>query len=282
MIKTLLLASAISLAPINEVPPQTDAPQTEVAPNEQVDTFEKKTYVYISEDQKEKIEVTLTNQFQCDVVINGEKKQGLYHYEDDNKRIYVEIIGNHYEFIINEDNTLKLKNGFDWTAWLEEFFSPEQISTLISILTNLVMLGFLAFKVIRLLRDKNTTAEQVKKEIMVDMDKFINEAVDEHTKKSLVEIRNALEKQNNVLELFIKIISLQTENTPESRLAIVEAIKQLGMLDEEAINKAKNEINKQVEEEVKHKEEVSNKVENVIKATETAPAVDEDMHGRSI
>ena len=58
-----------------------------------------------------------------------------------------------------------------------------------------------------------------------------------------------------VLNSFSKILALSQENTPESRLAILELIQSIGNISNKVVEDAKNEIVNQIEEEQKENKE---------------------------
>ena len=58
-----------------------------------------------------------------------------------------------------------------------------------------------------------------------------------------------------VLNSFAKILALSQENTPESRLAILELIQSIGNVSTKIIENAKTEVENQIKEEQKDKQD---------------------------
>ena len=72
------------------------------------------------------------------------------------------------------------------------------------------------------------------------------------------------EKTNEVLAIFSKIIALGQENTPESRVAILNLIEELGTVGKETLQATEEAIHEEVKAVEEHKAEVEAKLDEII------------------
>ena len=155
----------------------------------------------------------------------------------------------------NTDASTPTTEAFDFGKWLEEHFTAQTITTITSVLTMLAVVLKLVSYTKSLAKDKATTIDEVKNQVVEILQSTNKESVE----KSINELVAPLEKEvgsiTPVLNAFAKILALSQENTPESRLAILELIQELGNVSGNVVAKAKSEVNKQVEEEQKEQEE---------------------------
>ena len=153
------------------------------------------------------------------------------------------------------DTSEVVEEKFDFGEWLEEHFTATTITTITSVLTMLAVVIKLASYAKNLAKEKNITTEQVKNEVISILETTNKESVE----KSINELIEPLEKEigsiTPVLNAFAKILALSQENTAESRIAILELIQELGNVSGKIVEKAKAEVEKQVEEETKSQEE---------------------------
>ena len=87
---------------------------------------------------------------------------------------------------------------------------------------------------------------------MKELGDKVDKSVQDNLATSIVAINKTIQRQNEVLALLAKVSALSQENTPESRVAILELISRLGVVDKGDIEKAKETI----KEEVKTKREI--------------------------
>lgn len=157
---------------------------------------------------------------------------------------------------------------FDWVEWAEQWFSPQTITTLTAVLTGLVAVVKLAYELKKAAKDKKLTIEQIQEMVLGQMRESMPADVKAEFDKYLPELKAYAEQSNKIMAAFAKILALSQENTPESRLAILELIQELGILSDSFVEKAKAEVEAQKkaqEEEKKAKEEA---VKGVIEDTE--------------
>lgn len=150
----------------------------------------------------------------------------------------------------NEEN-----EKFDFGEWLEKNFTAEMITTIMSVLTSLAVVLKLASSLKDLAKKKAMTTEEVCNKVVEILETTNKESV----LKSINDIVKPLEdKVGNitpVLNSFSKILALSQENTPESRLAILELIQSIGNISNKVVEDAKTEIVNQIEEEQKENKE---------------------------
>lgn len=155
----------------------------------------------------------------------------------------------------SEEDKSSSTESFDFGKWMEEHFTAQTITTITSVLTMLAVVLKLVSYTKSLAKEKNTTMEDVKAQVI----EILNTTNKESVEKSINDLVAPLEKEvgsiTPVLNAFAKILALSQENTPESRIAILELIQELGNVSGNIVEKAKEEVNKQVEEENKEQEE---------------------------
>ena len=144
---------------------------------------------------------------------------------------------------------------FDFGEWLEKNFTAEMITTIMSVLTSLAVVLKLASSLKDLAKKKAMTTEEVCNKVVEILETTNKESV----LKSINDIVKPLEDKvgdiTPVLNSFSKILALSQENTPESRLAILELIQSIGNISNKVVEDAKNEIVNQIEEEQKENKE---------------------------
>lgn len=146
---------------------------------------------------------------------------------------------------------------------LQGYLTPETITVCITVISFLVALLKLISVVIDLKKQNNMTMEKLLKVL-----KSQNE--DEYSKekedlvKSLIDLIQPL---INYSEVMTKVLALSQENTPESRIAILDLIKTLGAIDNNIIDKAKVVI----EDEKTAKEEKKQAMVEQLEAIENKP-----------
>ena len=144
---------------------------------------------------------------------------------------------------------------FDFGEWLEKNFTAEMITTIMSVLTSLAVVLKLASSLKDLAKKKAMTTEEVCNKVVEILETTNKESV----LKSINDIVKPLEDKvgdiTPVLNSFSKILALSQENTPESRLAILELIQSIGNISNKVVEDAKTEIVNQIEEEKKENKE---------------------------
>ena len=148
--------------------------------------------------------------------------------------------------------------------WLSKFFEPQQVAMIMTWITYIGTIIGLIAKCYSLAKQKTLTAESVKDLIMKDLGDKIDESVANQLTTAIVSLNKTAKNQNEVLALLTKVMALSQENTPESRIAILELISRLGVVKDEEIEEMKETINKQVEETKAVEEKTNESVDTII------------------
>ena len=141
---------------------------------------------------------------------------------------------------------------FDIKEWLAQWLTPQQVAIVMTWVAYAGTIIGLIVKLAQLAKTKALSNENVKDLIMKELGDKVDKSVQDNLATSIVAINKTIERQNEVLALLAKVSALSQENTPESRVAILELISRLGVVDKEDIDKAKETI----KEEVKTKREI--------------------------
>lgn len=149
-------------------------------------------------------------------------------------------------------------------TWLEQWLEPSQVAMVMTWITYAATIVGLIVKISNLAKQKTLTAENVKDLIMNELGDKVDESVKKQLSSAVNSLTKTAERQNEVLELLTKVAALSQENTPESRLAILDLISRLGVVDKEDIENAKDNINNEVEEKKALEEETNKAVDKII------------------
>ena len=141
---------------------------------------------------------------------------------------------------------------FDIKEWLAQWLTPQQVAMVMTWVAYAGTIIGLIVKLYQLAKTKSLSNENVKDLIMKELGDKVDKSVQDNLATSIVAINKTIQRQNEVLALLAKVSALSQENTPESRVAILELISRLGVVDKEDIEKAKETI----KEEVKTKREI--------------------------
>lgn len=136
--------------------------------------------------------------------------------------------------------------------WLAQWLTPQQVAMVMTWVAYAGTIIGLIVKLAQLAKMKSLSNENVKDLIMKELGDKVDKSVQDNLATSIVAINKTIQRQNEVLALLAKVSALSQENTPESRVAILELISRLGVVDKEDIAKAKETI----KEEVKTKREI--------------------------
>ena len=148
--------------------------------------------------------------------------------------------------------------------WLSKFFEPQQVAMIMTWITYIGTIIGLIAKCYSLAKQKTLTADNVKEAVLEKLGDKVDEAVANQLSSSIVSITKMIKNQNETLALLTKVMALSQENTPESRVAILELISQLGVVKDEEIEEMKETINKEVEDKKAIEEETNKSVDTII------------------
>lgn len=210
--------------------------------------------------------LVLTSESECTLTaLDGISKSGVYVLSGSTLTVIFDKEVVVYELAVDGTFTKAASVGEDTLEEiLSKWFSPETVATIITALSYIITFLCLAIKLTNLKKTNNLTLDDVKTSVLSEVKKTVDEATYETTKKSLDYLTETCKNQNEVLQLLIKCVALGQENTPESRLAILEAISKLGVIDNKLVENAKNEVEAQKAEEEKKLEDSNKAIDEVI------------------
>lgn len=145
--------------------------------------------------------------------------------------------------------------------YVKDYLTPQTITVITTVIMFLVAILKLISMVKTLNKQKAMTMDNLKSALEEQNANEIAKAVVEVTMPIVEQINKILPYLNT----FSKILALSQENTPESRVAILNLIEQMGKEENEIlVNTAKKVISTQVEEDKKRKEEQNKKLDKII------------------
>jgi hypothetical protein len=145
--------------------------------------------------------------------------------------------------------------------YVKEYCTPQTIT----VITTLILFLVAILKLISMVK----TLESQKSMTLGNLLTALKENNAVEIKKNIIEVVQPIVQEladiKPYLITFTKVLALSQENTPESRVAILELIEQMGKQDNSAlIEIAKEVINTQVEDDKKKKEEQGKKLDAII------------------
>lgn len=149
-------------------------------------------------------------------------------------------------------------------AWLEKFLEPQQVAMIMTWITYAATIIGLIYKLSQLAKSKSLSNENIKNLILTELGDKVDESVKNQLASAITSLTKTAERQNEVLSLLAKVSALSQENTPESRVAILDLISRLGVVDKEDIESAKETINQEVAEKKAQEEKTNNTVDSII------------------
>lgn len=145
--------------------------------------------------------------------------------------------------------------------YVKEYLTPQTVTVITTVIMFLVAILKLISMVKTLNKQKVMTLDNLKSALEEQNANEIAKAVVEVTMPIVEQVNKILPYLNT----FSKILALSQENTPESRVAILNLIEQMGKEENEIlVNTAKKVISIQVEEDKKRKEEQTEKLDAII------------------
>lgn len=148
--------------------------------------------------------------------------------------------------------------------WFDQWFSPAQVAMYMSWLAYIgTMIGLVA-NIKRLKQTNNLTLKSVSDEVQAKLKIVISEEVAEQFGKIAPKLIAGQEKSNEIMTIFAKILALSQENTPESRVAILNLIEQLGCVGKELVDTAKQVIEDGQKLAEESKKALDNKIDEIV------------------
>ena len=147
---------------------------------------------------------------------------------------------------------------------LAKWFEPATVATILSWVTYLGTIVTLVWKLKQLKQTNNLTLDNVIKAVTEELKKVLPEEVSGQIEKYMPELRDSAQKQTEVMKAFCKILSLAQVNDANSRLAILDLIEQIGMIEKSEIDKARKAIEESEAKKEEKKVETEGKIEEII------------------
>ena len=174
-----------------------------------------------------------------------------------------EVISSNEVSVTSETNVIE-ENKEKIEDKLNEWFSPQVVALIMSLLGYIGTILGLANSLKKLKKEKNLTAQDVKEQVCAELEKVVSKQVVEKVAVYFDSAEKMQKEIKDVLETFAKILALSQENTPESRVAILELIQRLGNNTNGMIETIKETINTQEKEKEEKKQANDEKLNKII------------------
>lgn len=151
-----------------------------------------------------------------------------------------------------------------WTRFADEYLTADKVAMYMSWIAYVGTIIGLAANLAKLKKAAGLTTKQVSEQVQAKVEEVVSREISEQTGKLLPSVLATQEKTNEVLAIFSKIIALGQENTPESRVAILNLIEELGTVGKETLQATEEAIHEEVKAVEEHKAEVEAKLDEII------------------
>lgn len=225
---------------------------TEVLSLIDYDFFEDKTYT-IGETT-----LVLTTETTC--TINGES--ATYVIKGD--KIKVVSATDIYRFKFDENGALQVEEWFNWEEWLNKFLEPQTITLITTAIGGISVIIGLVANLKKMAREKQLSLESVQTTLRETLGEEIYEKVSGELAPYLSNVKTLIEKSTDVLSVLSRVLVLNQENTPQSKLAILKCIEDLGNIDNKVVEETKESIQKQEAKKIEEKEDAMKKIDKII------------------
>ena len=146
--------------------------------------------------------------------------------------------------------------------WLKTFLEPKTVTLIMGALTyaiTIIVAIYNLFKERKLARFSNV---DLKNKILEEMRENLSEEVKTQLNEGINSVLKICKNSNDIMAVLTKVLSLsQQEPTAETKLAILECIAQLGVVENLATTK--EAVIKEEKAKIEKKEEVLTKIENM-------------------
>lgn len=285
MINKLLLIGALSLAPTIDATEnvEDETPVETPTEDETKPVWEEKVYTFTCDEYVAKVTLTSKVDYTMETKYKDDTQDTLtstYELNDNILTLYSSIkfvkLG---DFEIGANNVLtkyepkiEVPTNTDEAVdvlkvWLNKWLAPEMVSTIVVFITLLVIVAIYLFKDTKNKKLAHLNNEELEKHIFSKIDALIESDMAKEMDKVAPEILGNLKTSNEIMKVFAKIICLAQENTPESRVAIVELISKLGSVDEKTTQMAKQVIENEKKEKENKKIEQNKQLDEIIEDT---------------
>lgn len=157
--------------------------------------------------------------------------------------------------------------------YLKGIFTPENVALIVGWVTTAITLIATVCKLassLKALKEKNDVQATDITNVVVDtLNKIVDSKVNDKLNQAIKPVVEFLQKNQNTTEALAKIIALSQENTPESRVAILDIIANMNVLPAALIESAKEDIKQEQEQEKQEQEQTVAKLEGLKVEDET-------------
>lgn len=150
--------------------------------------------------------------------------------------------------------------------WLDKFFGPTQIAMYMSWLAYIGTIIGLVSNIKKLKQSNNLTLKNVSDEIQGKLEIIVSKQVADQFGKIAPKLIDGQEKSNQIMSIFAKILALSQENTPESRVAILNLIEELGVIGKDITQTAKEVVVAAKELAEETKKELDKKIDEIVES----------------
>lgn len=157
---------------------------------------------------------------------------------------------------------------FDFWNWCKEYFTPETITVITTVILFLVALLKLVSVIVKLKKEQHTTLDVVEANLKTALTTQNKEELNNAINNVVNPIKKDVEEIKPYLEAFAKILALSQENTPQSRVAILDVLANMGKTDNALLETTRETIQEEVIETEKKKLEKVEKLDKIIKPIE--------------
>lgn len=148
--------------------------------------------------------------------------------------------------------------------WVKEYFSADKVAMYMSWVAYIGTIIGLVANINKLKKANNLTLQNVSDKVQKQLEDTVGKEVKEQVERFLPALVSTQEKTNELLKMFTKIQALAQENTPESRVAILELIEEMGAIGKDITDNAKDLIKEEVRVMQEKRVEVENKLDEII------------------
>lgn len=148
--------------------------------------------------------------------------------------------------------------------WFDRFFSPEKVAMYLSWVAYVGTIIGLVANVKKLKQSNNLTLKNVSDEVQNKLEIVVSKQVAEQFGKIAPKLIDGQEKANQIMSIFAKILALSQENTPESKVAILNLIEELGVVGKDLTNTAKEAVIETKEFAEQTKKELDKRIDEIV------------------
>lgn len=235
MVKSLLIASALLIA--NPLLAEEIENEEEVVEN--------------NNNEEEVIENSENNEEEKEIVVVVDNEEG---------KVLIDEIKEEITKLINENEWLK-----EIVATCGWVYGTLGGASFVSLLIVVIRAIYQAHKNKKI---EQKTLDDVEKAILKEVEVVIGKEVKGQIEKPIHELTNSLASVESMQNALSKIVALSQENSYSARLAILECIATLGIVDKKIIDEAREDIKEEQKEEEETKEKANEELDNIIVQTD--------------